>query len=107
MPVEGIAKESAPLVFDTNDAHRHASHLEVLPDRINVRKKLVLDVAAEHAHQRGSLHFIGRDESAVDDRLIFDFGHVRCHAKNDRAGKLDPVLLQINLRSDFDADFRA
>ena len=105
VPVERIAKESAALVFDADDAHRHASHLECLPDRIDVRKKFVFDVAAEHAHQRRPLYFIGRDESAIDDCLVFDLSHVRGDTENNRTRKLDGVLLEICLRADLDADF--
>src|SRR5262249_58790283 len=64
------------------------------------------NIAAEDTNKRRSLHFIRRDESAIDDGFVFDLRHVRRHAENHRGWELNAVLFQVNLTADLDANLR-
>src|SRR5205085_5131094 len=58
VPIERVAEERPALFFDAHHAHRQAADFQGLSDCIDVRKELVLDVAAEHDHECRTLYFI-------------------------------------------------
>src|SRR5215217_7488809 len=106
MAVEGATEESAALFFYTHYAEGQATNFKSLSKRILIREKLVFDVAAQHNHERGALHFIVRDKASGFDSFIFDIDHVRSVTKHLRAGKLDSVLFKIRAAADAGSNFR-
>src|SRR6185503_14923371 len=107
MTIERIPEEGASFFLDADDSQRQSANLQCFSNRILVREELLLDVASEHNHECGALYFIIRDEASGFDGLVFDVDHVRRAAENDRAGKLDAVLLQISARAQLCPDFGA
>src|SRR5262249_45144209 len=105
--IEGVAKERAAFLFHAHDSHRQAANLESLSNRVSVGVVLVFDIAAKHYNHRRALYFIVGNEASGFDSFVFDVDHVCAGAKHDRAGKLDPVLLQVNAAARFGADFSA
>src|ERR1043166_7939637 len=103
--VNRITEECPPLLFDAHNAHRQSTNLQCLSDRILVRKKLILDIAAQNDHKSRALNFIGRDKASVFNGLVFDVNHVCGCTKNDSSWELNSILLQISAASSRSTNF--
>src|SRR5262249_48043315 len=78
--VERIAEHGPALLFYTDDAHREAGNLDRPVDRVETREEFFTEFVPDHDHVSCSIHVVGTNESAVDNRLVFDLGHVCSYA---------------------------
>ena len=107
MLVDQLAEDGTAPLFNADDAHRQAGHLELFANGINVGIELVLDVRAEDHDEFAVRHLFGLDEAAVRHGLVFDLGHVGGHSEDHSTEEGHAVLLELRSLPGLCPDSRA
>jgi hypothetical protein len=77
--VERLAEHGPARRLHPHDAHGQALDGQGLAQGVRGREEPLPDVHADHAHERGMVDLVGKDEASLGDRLVLDRGHARRH----------------------------